>query len=92
MNSNNSNTEFDGVRAAQSRKKGFLGLAAAIVVAGGSYALYWHFIGSRYISTDNAYAAAEIAEVTCGRGRDYRASECSGYRVRQTRRRTCTAG
>lgn len=35
MNSNNSNTEFDGVRAAQSRKKGFLGLAAAIVVAGG---------------------------------------------------------
>ncbi len=64
MNSNNSNTEFDGVRAAQSRKKGFLGLAAAIVVAGGSYALYWHFIGSRYISTDNAYAAAEIAEVT----------------------------
>lgn len=64
MNSNNSNTEFDGARAAQSRKKGFLGLAAAIVVAGGSYALYWHFIGSRYISTDNAYAAAEIAEVT----------------------------
>nr|AAC38085.1 VceA [Vibrio cholerae] len=76
MNSNNSNTEFDGVRARQSRKKGFLGLAAAIVVAGGSYALYWHFIGSRYISTDNAYAAAEIAEVTPAVGRDYRASEC----------------
>ncbi|WP_158120683.1 multidrug efflux MFS transporter adaptor subunit VceA [Vibrio metoecus] len=64
MNSKNTDTEFDGERAAQSRKKGFLGLAAAIVVAGGSYALYWHFIGARYISTDNAYAAAEIAEVT----------------------------
>ncbi|MGL5654334.1 MAG: HlyD family efflux transporter periplasmic adaptor subunit [Vibrio sp.] len=64
MNSNNTNAEFDGERAAQSRKTGFLALAAAIVVAGGSYAAYWHFIGSRYISTDNAYAAAEIAEVT----------------------------
>lgn len=57
-------TEFDAARAKQSRKKGFLALATAIIVAGGSYCAYWHFIGSRYVSTDNAYAAAEIAEVT----------------------------
>lgn len=56
--------EFDAARAKQSRKKGFFALAAAVILAGGSYGTYWHFIGSRYVSTDNAYAAAEIAEVT----------------------------
>lgn len=55
---------FDQVKAANSRKKGFIGLAAAIIVAAGSYGLYWNFIGSRYISTDNAYTAVEIAAVT----------------------------
>lgn len=62
--SDNTTADFDAARARQSRKKGFLALAAAIIVAGGGYGAYWHFIGSRYISTDNAYAAAEIAEVT----------------------------
>lgn len=63
-NTNTETTEFDAARAKQSRKKGFLALAAAVILAGGGYGAYWHFIGSRYVSTDNAYAAAEIAEVT----------------------------
>jgi len=58
------NETFDQKKATKSRKKGFAGLAAAIVIAGASYGAYWHFIGSRYVSTDNAYAAAEIASVT----------------------------
>ncbi len=39
-------------------------LAAAVaVLAGGAYA-YHHFIGERYVSTDNAYTAAEVAQIT----------------------------
>ncbi|CAM2839538.1 HlyD family secretion protein [Vibrio diazotrophicus] len=62
--SQNDAAEFDASGANKSRKKGFLALAAAIVIAGGSYGAYWYLVGSRYISTDNAYTAAEIAEVT----------------------------
>ncbi len=50
--------------AKSARKKGFMALTAAVVVAAASYFTYWYFIGSRYISTDNAYAAVEVAEVT----------------------------
>lgn len=56
--------DFDAPRAAASRKKGFLGLAAAIAIAAGSYGAYYYLIGSRYVTTDNAYTAAEVAEVT----------------------------
>lgn len=56
--------DFDAPRAAASRKKGFLGLAAAVAIAAGGYAAYYYFIGSRYVTTDNAYSAAEVAEVT----------------------------
>ncbi len=58
------NEQFDQKKASGSRKKGFIGLALVIVVAAGGYGAYWHFIGSKYMSTDNAYAAAEVAEVT----------------------------
>ena len=50
---------FDASRATSSRKKGFMGLAAAIVVAAVGYGLWYYFVGSRYVSTDNAYSAAE---------------------------------
>lgn len=63
-NENQSADNFNQQQANKSRKKGFVGLAIAIILAGGGYGAYWHFIGSRYVSTDNAYAAAEIAEVT----------------------------
>lgn len=55
---------FDVSRATSSRKKGFMGLAAAIVIAAVGYGLWYYFVGSRYVSTDNAYSAAEVAEVT----------------------------
>ena len=42
----------------------FAALAVAIAVAGGGYYTYWRLIGSRYVSTDNAYTAAEVAVVT----------------------------
>lgn len=56
--------DFDAASAAQSRKKGFLALAAAVVIAAGGYTAYWHFVGSHFVTTDNAYTAAEVAEVT----------------------------
>lgn len=56
--------EFDASRAGASRKKGFIGLAAAIALAGAGYGCYWYFFASSYVSTDNAYTAVELAEVT----------------------------
>ena len=58
------NAHFQASRAASSRKKGFMGLAAAVVIAAGGYGVWYAFVGSRYVSTDNAYSAAEVAEVT----------------------------
>jgi membrane fusion protein (multidrug efflux system) len=39
-------------------------LALTVAVAGGGYHTYWKRVGSRYMSTDNAYTAAEVAVVT----------------------------
>jgi membrane fusion protein (multidrug efflux system) len=39
-------------------------LALTAAAAGGSAYVYWKQVGSRYVSTDNAYTAAEVAEVT----------------------------
>jgi len=39
-------------------------LALAVAAAGGGYYRYWTLVGSRYVSTDNAYTAAEVAVVT----------------------------
>ncbi len=38
-------------------------LALAVAVAGVGYYTYWKLIGSRYVSTDDAYTAAEVAVV-----------------------------
>ncbi|WP_211461764.1 HlyD family secretion protein [Collimonas silvisoli] len=48
----------------QKRKKLFALLGGAILLAALAYGTYWYFIGSRYVSTDNAYTAAEIASIT----------------------------
>ena len=39
-------------------------LALGIAGAGAGYWTYWTHVGSRYVSTDNAYTAAEVAVVT----------------------------
>ncbi len=52
---------------AGSRRKRVLGfalLALGIALAAGGYYTYWKRVGSRYVSTDNAYTAAEVAVVT----------------------------
>ncbi len=46
------------------RKKLFAGLAGVIALAALSTTAYWVLVGSRYITTDNAYAAVEVAQVT----------------------------
>lgn len=39
-------------------------LAVTVMAAGGGGWTYWERVGSRYVSTDNAYTAAEVAAVT----------------------------
>jgi len=42
----------------------FAGLAAGVAVAGAGAWSYWDLVGSRYVSTDDAYAEANVASVT----------------------------
>lgn len=56
--------EAEAKASTQKRKKLFGALVGVILVAGLGYAAYWHFIGSRYVSTDNAYTAVEISQLT----------------------------
>ncbi len=46
------------------RKKAFSILGAVVAIGTVALGLYWGLYGSRYISTDNAYTATEIAQVT----------------------------
>lgn len=46
------------------RKKAFAVLGGVMAACALIFATYWGFYGSRYISTDNAYTATEIAQVT----------------------------
>ena len=46
------------------RNKLFVGLLAGVTLCGAAYYGYDYFIGSRYVTTDNAYVGAETAHVT----------------------------
>ena len=46
------------------RKKLLAALAATVVISGAGYYAYEELIGSRYVTTDNAYVGAETAQVT----------------------------
>ncbi|MDN0083281.1 HlyD family secretion protein [Crenobacter sp. SG2305] len=46
------------------RKKLFMLLGGAIAAAAIGYGTYWTLVASHYVSTDNAYVATEIAQVT----------------------------
>lgn len=49
---------------ASRRKTLFALLGFAIAVCAAGSVAYWHFVGSRYVSTDNAYTSAETASIT----------------------------
>jgi len=51
-------------KASRKRNQLFSIFAGVVAVAAIGYGSYWHFIGSRYVVTDNAYTAAEISQVT----------------------------
>ena len=46
------------------RNKLLLALGAVVGTAAVVSAAYWYLYGSHFVSTDNAYAAVEIAQVT----------------------------
>lgn len=46
------------------RRRGFMALGTALSIGGISFGAYWTLEGSHYVSTDNAYASVEIAQVT----------------------------
>ncbi|MBS1169798.1 MAG: emrK [Burkholderiaceae bacterium] len=50
------------------RRKLFLMLGGTVATCAIAYGLYWHFFASNYVSTDNAYTAAEVAQVTPSTG------------------------
>ena len=70
--------------ASPKRKKLFAALAAAIVLSGAGYGGYWYLIGSHYVSTDNAYVAAETVQITpsiSGTIREVRVTDTQSVRV-----------
>ena len=46
------------------RKRLFIGLFAVIIACAIGYGAYWYLYASRFVSTDNAYTATEVAQVT----------------------------
>ncbi len=46
------------------RKQQLIGLGALVLLLGAGTAAYWYLYASHFVSTDNAYAAVEIAQVT----------------------------
>ncbi len=59
---NNANLE-NGKAKSGKRKLFIIGFMLLVVGAGASYGVYWYQVASKYIHTDNAYTAAEIAQV-----------------------------
>lgn len=55
--------QADAARKA-SRKRGFLVFAGALALVAAGFGLYEWIEGGRYVDTDNAYVAAEVAQVT----------------------------
>lgn len=64
MTENASSVSANPVARQQRRKKMLLGLAGVTVVAAAIAGGYWWLHASNFVSTDNAYAAVEVAQVT----------------------------
>ncbi len=46
------------------RKRLFIALFAVIIFCSIAFAIYWYLYASRFVSTDNAYTATEVAQIT----------------------------
>ncbi|MCY0966439.1 HlyD family efflux transporter periplasmic adaptor subunit [Parathalassolituus penaei] len=57
-------TEVASPSRSQKRNKLLVALGAVVLLSAGATATWWQLHGSRYVSTDNAYTATEIATVT----------------------------
>jgi membrane fusion protein (multidrug efflux system) len=53
-----------GTEQGAKRGKIFLILFLVIAIAGAAWGSWWHFVGSRYVSTEDAYVNAEVAQIT----------------------------
>ena len=58
---------------AAKRKKLFLALGGVVALSAAAYGAYWTLVASHHVTTDNAYVAAEIAQVTPSIGANVRA-------------------
>jgi membrane fusion protein (multidrug efflux system) len=61
--SNTNIPDQSGTTLGQQRKRWLLRLLAVAVVVAVLFTMYWWLIGSRFVSTDNAYTATEVAQV-----------------------------
>jgi len=46
------------------RKRLMVGFLLILILAAGGWAAWWHFIGSHYVETDNAYVGVTLSQVT----------------------------
>jgi len=65
---NETSTAMDSGKNSAKRRLMFVLLGLAVALCGGGYWAYWQMVGSRYVTTDNAYTAAEVAQVTSETG------------------------
>lgn len=68
MNQAETSTNQPVMKNGSPRKKLFLMLGATVAACAIGYGAYWYLHASHFISTDNAYAATEVAQVTPSTG------------------------
>lgn len=64
MTENASSVNANPAAREQRRNRLLAGLAGVVLLAGAAAGAYWWLHASHFVSTDNAYAAAEVAQVT----------------------------
>ena len=64
MTENASSVSANPAVREQRRNRLLAGLAGVVLLGGAGAGVYWWLHASRFVSTDNAYAAAEVAQVT----------------------------